>query len=168
MPTLKASTMLIAIDTSVVIGLLDARDIWHSQAVALQKAIAAAQWKPVYFDCAFAEAMSTVARRFQEKRHTAEFGALLDRLLSDFPHDTFTWILPDAPRLYEEIVGQIRTFGGELNFNDALIALACRERSVPFIASFDGDFDRIEWLVRVSTVTEVEKQSQSNEEAEES
>jgi predicted nucleic acid-binding protein len=37
-----------------------------------------------------------------------------------------------------------------LNFNDALIALACRERSIPAIASFDPDFDQVSWLRRLA------------------
>jgi predicted nucleic acid-binding protein len=36
-----------------------------------------------------------------------------------------------------------------MNFNDALIALACRERSIPAIASFDADFDDIAWFKRL-------------------
>jgi predicted nucleic acid-binding protein len=39
-----------------------------------------------------------------------------------------------------------RATNGALNFNDALIALACREREIPTIASFDADFDQITWL----------------------
>jgi predicted nucleic acid-binding protein len=39
---------------------------------------------------------------------------------------------------------------GALNFNDALIALACRDLSILAIASFDTDFDRIPWLHRLS------------------
>ncbi|OQY44497.1 MAG: hypothetical protein B6242_12555 [Anaerolineaceae bacterium 4572_78] len=35
---------------------------------------------------------------------------------------------------------------GSLNFNDTLIALACRERDILQIASFDKDFDQIKWL----------------------
>jgi predicted nucleic acid-binding protein len=37
-----------------------------------------------------------------------------------------------------------------LNFHDALIALACRERDIPAIASFDADFDQVPWLRRLS------------------
>jgi predicted nucleic acid-binding protein len=44
----------------------------------------------------------------------------------------------------------IRSSSGELNFNDALIALACRERGIPAIASFDADFDQIPWLQRIA------------------
>jgi hypothetical protein len=49
----------------------------------------------------------------------------------------------------------MRTSDGELNFNDGLIALACRERQVQLLASFDRDFDRIPWLIRVATPAEV-------------
>lgn len=77
--------MQIGIDTSVIIGLLDSRDIWHIPAVSLQEAITAAELEPVYFDCALAEAMSTIVRRLREKGREAELAGLLDRLLADFP-----------------------------------------------------------------------------------
>jgi predicted nucleic acid-binding protein len=37
----------------------------------------------------------------------------------------------------------MKSSGGELNFNNALIALACRERNIPAIVSFDADFDNV-------------------------
>jgi predicted nucleic acid-binding protein len=40
---------------------------------------------------------------------------------------------------------------GELNFNDALIVIACRERRIPRLASFDADFDKVAWLKRVAS-----------------
>ena len=52
--------------------------------------------------------------------------------------------------MYAEIVELIRSSGGELNFNDALIVLSCRYRHIPLIASFDRDFDRVDWLERVA------------------
>jgi predicted nucleic acid-binding protein len=61
-----------------------------------------------------------------------------------------TWILPDAPRLFRDVLGIIRSSSGALNFNDTLIALACRERGIEAIASFDGDFDQVDWLRRLS------------------
>ena len=45
----------------------------------------------------------------------------------------------------------VRTHGGELNFHDALIALACQEFGIKHIASFDGDFDREAWLKRLGS-----------------
>jgi len=34
--------------------------------------------------------------------------------------------------------------------NDALIALSCHSRNIPFIASFDQDFDKVRWLRRLA------------------
>ena len=65
--------------------------------------------------------------------------------------DTITWVLPDVPRLYAKVIGLMQSSGGELNFNDALIALACRERDISAIASFDADFDQVSWLHRLAT-----------------
>jgi len=61
-----------------------------------------------------------------------------------------TWIMPDAPRLYAEALALMRLSAGALNFNDALIALACRERGILAIASFDPDFDQVCWLRRLA------------------
>jgi len=147
--------MQIAIDTSVLVALLNPRDVWHTQALALQDALLAANITPVYFDCAAAEAISAAARRLREKGRVAEVQALLDRLNGQVPFDTLTWILPDVPALYPQVLDLIRTSSGELNFNDALIALSCRERGILAIASFDPDFDQVPWLKRVSAPTDV-------------
>jgi len=99
----------------------------------------------LFFDCVAAEAISVVVRRLHEKGQI-----LLDHLESHIPHDSLTWILPDVPRLYSEVLDLIRSSAGELNFNDALIALACRERKIPAILSFDADFDQAPWLKRLA------------------
>ena len=60
-------------------------------------------------------------------------------------------LIPDGEDiLYTEIVELVRSSRGELNFNDALIALSCRHRGISFIASFDRDFDNVAWLRRVA------------------
>jgi predicted nucleic acid-binding protein len=59
----------------------------------------------------------------------------------------------EIQRLYPEILALVREHHGELNFHDALIALACRELDIPYIASFDRDFDRVSWLTRIDTPT---------------
>jgi len=55
-----------------------------------------------------------------------------------------------VPRLYAQIIALIRSSSGALNFNDALIALACRERGIEAIVSFDEDFDQVEGLRRLA------------------
>lgn len=72
------------------------------------------------------------------------------RILADYPTDDILWVLPDVPVLYGGIIELVRSSTGELNFNDALIALSCRHREIPFIASFDRDFDQLAWLKRVA------------------
>ena len=92
--------MLIGIDTSVIVGLLDARDHWHPAATSLKSTLIAVGLEPVYFDCVLAEAVSTLTRRLREKRRAEELSTLLDHLLNTFPEQTLTWILPDSQRLY--------------------------------------------------------------------
>ena len=69
---------------------------------------------------------------------------------TSYPTKDILWVLPDVPILYTEIIELVRSSRGELNFNDALIALSCRHRSIPLIASFDRDFDQLSWLQRVA------------------
>jgi predicted nucleic acid-binding protein len=142
--------MDVAIDSSVLVALLVPNDLWHEQAVVLWEAIKAEGHVGFYFDCVAAESVSAAARRLHEKGLSAEVETLLDRLNAQVPRDTITWILPDAPRLYPEALDLIRSSSGALNFNDALIALACRERGIPAIASFDDDFDAVAWLRRLA------------------
>jgi len=141
----------VGIDTSVLIGLLDPKDVWHDAATALKEALQGHQAEIAVFDCVLAEAISTMARRIHEQRRAADLKHLLSRILTDYPLDDILWVLPDVPALYSDIVELIRSSGGEFNFNDALIALSCHHRDVPFIASFDRDFDHVSWLQRLAT-----------------
>ena len=142
--------MDVVIDSSVLVGLLVPNDLWHVQAVALWDAIKAGGHTGLFLDCVAAESISVATRRLHEKGRSTEVESLLDRLDAQVPGDTITWILPDVPRLYPEVLDLIRSSSGALNFNDALIALACRERGIPAIASFDADFDQIAWLRRLA------------------
>jgi predicted nucleic acid-binding protein len=140
----------IGLDTSVLIGLLDTKDIWHQSAVALKQALQVQGADVAVFDCVLAETISTMARRVHEGRRTTDLNKLITRILTNYPTDDILWVLPDVPILYNEIIELVRSSGGELNFNDALIALSCRNRDIPFIASFDRDFDQLTWLKRVA------------------
>jgi predicted nucleic acid-binding protein len=142
--------MDIAFDTSLLVGLLDPQDLWHDQAVALEIALQSPGFQAVYFDCVIAETVSVATRRLRETKRFAEIGVVLDRIIASFPPGTITWIGADVPALQSDVLSLVRTSGGELNFNDALIALACQEREIGFIASFDRDFDQVSWLQRLA------------------
>lgn len=88
-----------AVDSSVLVGLLNPRDLWRSQALALHDALIASRVELFYFDCVTAEAISVAARRLQEKGRSAEVETLIGELHARVPVSTITWILPEVPRL---------------------------------------------------------------------
>ena len=67
-PIVRHYMIQIGIDTSVLIGLLDPKDIWHQQEMALKQALIARDADIAVFDCVLAEAVSTMARRIHEQR----------------------------------------------------------------------------------------------------
>lgn len=148
--------MEITVDSSVLVGLINPRDHRHTQAMGLRDALVAAGVELVFFDCVVAEAISVVVRRLEEKNRSEEVKTMIDRLTGQVSQDSICWILSDMPRLFQEILHIIRSSSGALNFNDALIALACRERGIEAIASFDGDFDQVDWLRRLSTPEDIQ------------
>lgn len=80
---------------------------------------------------------------------------MLDQLTELIPFDDITWISEQTRRLYNQVVELVRSSGGELNFHDALIALACRDWDISMLVSFDRDFDQIDWLIRAGNATQV-------------
>lgn len=140
----------VVIDANVLVALVDTRDKWHSQAMALRDALITERAWLIYFDCVVNEAIGVIGRRAEEQKRSNQFAELLDRLAQQVPAASITWIGRDSERLYEQVVELCRDHGGRLNFNDVLIALICREREIRFIVSFDTDFDELPWLVRVS------------------
>ena len=143
------TTFYVAIDSSVLIGLLNVNDHRHLQAKMLYSALAAHYAIPIYFDCVISESLSAVIRRIHEKKlpvNILELYAQLDLLVSQ---DDITWVFPEIPTLYASILELMHSSAGALNFHDALIALACQQRKISTIASFDRDFDEIAWLRRI-------------------
>ena len=144
----------IVLDTTFIVGLIDDQDMWRVPALELQAALEAHDFKPVILDCVMAEAISTMARRVHEKRRTTDLTLLLTRIRAQFPASSLVWLYPDLPRLYDEVVVLVEQSSGELNFNDALIALSCRNRQIEYLASFDADFDRLPWLKRIARLSQ--------------
>jgi predicted nucleic acid-binding protein len=146
----------IVIDSSVLVGLLVPNDVWHTRAVALWTAIEQAGHRGVFFDCVVAETVSAATRRLRERGRGSAVRSLLDRLSAEIPPNVLTWVLPEVPRLYTQVMELVGRTSGELNFHDGLIALACQERGIPAIASFDSDFDLLPWLNRMSAPSDVQ------------
>jgi predicted nucleic acid-binding protein len=139
----------IALDTTFITGLIDEKDVWHPAAHALLPLLDTGVRPLVIFDCVMVEVVSILARRTHEKRRTADLSGLLARLRTEFPTRTITWLYADLAERYDEVVVLVEQSNGELNFNDAFIALTCRERGIAHLASFDADFDQVPWLKRI-------------------
>jgi predicted nucleic acid-binding protein len=72
------------------------------------------------------------------------------------PPEYITWVSAMTKRLYPQVMALVREHDANLNFHDALIALACRELGFQDIASFDGGFDRVAWLKRLGSPGDVQ------------
>jgi predicted nucleic acid-binding protein len=149
------ATTQVVIDSSVLVALINPRDHWRNHATALHRALQVDGADLLYLDCIIDESLSVVVRRLYEQRHDDEVEQLFAQLDSYAPTAHITWVLPDVPRLYMDIIDLMRSSSGTLNFHDALIALSCRERDILAIASFDADFDQIPWLRRLSSAEDV-------------
>ena len=143
----------IVLDTSVLVALVDARDKWHGAATALKDALKANHVGSIYLDPVINETVSVLARRLQEQRRAEQFEGLLNTVDGLAPPERITWVSGMTQRLYPEIMALVREHAGVLNFHDALIALSCRELDIQEIASFDGGFDRLNWLKRRASPT---------------
>ncbi len=137
-----------AIDSNVLVALVDRQDKWHAQAKALLETIIEKEIDVIYFDCVLNETVSVMARRSEEQKRSAQFSVLLDELRKRVPEELITWISGDIQRWYSQIIGLVQQSEGRINFHDALIALACKELDINVVVSFDGDFDEISWLAR--------------------
>ncbi|MEW5987069.1 MAG: type II toxin-antitoxin system VapC family toxin [Chloroflexota bacterium] len=144
-----------SVDSLVLVALINPLDLWHDQATKLRDALILAGFELVYFDCVVAEAISVASRRLREKNRLGEVANLFARLDSVVPPGTITWVFPDVPRLFENVLDLMRATAGELNFNDALIAITCRERGISVISSLDADFDKVAWLRRLAKAEDV-------------
>ena len=87
----------VALDTSILVGLIDSRDIWHPAALALRDALKDAQAQLVHFDCVISEAINVLARRAKERKRSSEFTQLLTQVASQ-AHETLLFGFPQKPK----------------------------------------------------------------------
>jgi predicted nucleic acid-binding protein len=142
--------MRVVIDSSVFVGLVNPLDHRRAQAISLLQAIQARPCTLFYLDCVGAESITTILRRLSEQQRSQEIDEIFNRLQQMLKPSQIVWVFPEVPQMFQEILALMQMSNGSLNFNDALIALACRAYGVPAIASFDTDFDQIPWLRRLA------------------
>jgi len=146
-----------SIDANVLVALVDTRDKWHHDAIALRDALLNVNAQLVYFDCVVNEAISVMGRRAEEQKRSDQFEHLVDGLTALVPERDITWISLAGPRLFQDVVSLCRHHQGRLNYHDALMALVCQELGIHHIVSFDPDFDEVAWLTRIANPVEAQK-----------
>ena len=140
-----------AIDTNLLVALIDEKDKWHPTAVKLKDAMLSSSASLVYCDCVINEAIGVIGRRTEEQKRQNQFSKLQSGLTLSVTEESITWISYHVERLFPHIMNQCLSTEGRLNFNDALIGLFCQETGIQFIASFDQDFDQMVWLKRIAS-----------------
>ncbi len=140
----------LVMDTTVLVALVDDQDKFHTAAVALSIAFMAKGIEEIYLDCTLIETVGVLCRRTEERKRTEKISSLLDLFEQRFPKENITWLNGETQRLFGEVLKFVRQSQGQLNFNDALIALVCKELNITAIASFDQDFDQVAWLKRIA------------------
>ncbi len=145
-----------AIDSNMLIALVDSHDKWHLKAVEIQKSFAKTTYEFLYLDCVINETISVIARRTEEQKRSEQLFSLLDNLEKQAPADVISWLSSENRRLHQDIVKLVRESKGVLNYHDSMMALFCRENEIRYILSFDKDFDSLDWITRIKDSKDVD------------
>jgi predicted nucleic acid-binding protein len=139
----------IVYDSNFLIGLIDEEDRWHKISIEIHNRIKR-NFNIIYLDCVANEVISVLARRYKEKNKLEIFREkVLKKFKEIIRKEDLTWIYRDIEEYYTEIIEKIENYSGRLNFNDCLIVIFLEENNIPYIASFDEDFDNVEGIKRI-------------------
>ena len=139
----------VIIDTSLLVAQLDDKDIRHSKSLLVADSLVRTGVELIYFDCVINETITVVCRRLRQRKKEAMIGEVLKVFKTTIGKDSISWIYPAIRKYYDDCLELIKSSGGKVNFHDALIALAAKDIGASKIASFDKDFDMIDWLERI-------------------
>ncbi len=114
-------TNKILIDTNVIVGLYDEKDVWHRQAKCLMVYFKKVSLDLVLLDCVVNETFTVLARRLREAKRQASLISTFKKLKADISNDKITKSYQLLETNYEEIVNRIIESAGKINFHDALI-----------------------------------------------
>lgn len=142
----------IIIDSNLLVGIIDAKDKWHTKANALAEKLQEKGWQPIYLDCVLNEVLSVIGKRLQERNEAHRFLFILNKLEEIISIKDIMWSYPYVPQYYSSILTLIKEKDGQLNFHDALIIKIAEEYSIGYIGSFDKDFDDFKFLKRIVDV----------------
>lgn len=138
----------IVVDTSVIVALINKQDIHHTKAVELISSLEHSQKDIILMDCVLVEIYSVLARRSKEKGlHLPNLVAKMKKVEKNY---LVIRALPMIKQLHEKVLDLIITTDGELNYHDALIALVMKKEEIKMLATFDSDFELVEWITVIN------------------
>ncbi|MBI4639173.1 MAG: type II toxin-antitoxin system VapC family toxin [Candidatus Tectomicrobia bacterium] len=151
-------------DSNFLVAVFDERDSLAGKARPLWDALSREGAEFFYLDCIVNEVISTLCRRFEERKRLEEWPEIFQTLKNFFTKDRLVWGYREVERLYTGIIDLIGEHGGRLNFHDALIALLAKEQHIQYLISFDNDFDHISWLIRIGDIREIPGEQSGSDE----
>ncbi len=83
-------TNKIIIDTNVIVGLYDEKDVWHRQAKCLMEYFKKVSLDLVLLDCIVNETFTVLARRLREAKRQASLISTFKKLKEDISNDKIT------------------------------------------------------------------------------
>jgi len=138
----------VLIDTNVLVGFVDKGDKWHKRCVDLISRLSLQGDEVIILDVVMFEAISVLAKRFNEKGRGREIGEVIDKLVNFF-FRYITWTGEMWGGVFDLVVERVKLSEGELNFNDAFVCVFCYINKVEYVASFDRDFDKVLFIKRI-------------------
>jgi predicted nucleic acid-binding protein len=123
----------VVVDTNVMVGWLDPRDVQSPAAVALMATIAECGGSTVLLDCVVVEVVGVFCRRWAERKATDP----LPDFASMFPRTSVAVGYRLLETRWEGVLGEVHSSGGALNAHDALILTFCRASGIRYLATLD-------------------------------
>lgn len=127
------------LDTSFIVALLDAVDVYHAKATQALATIELQPHELFLSDVAVSETLSVFAKRCEAKRQTKRFPDLAKAFQDLMQRLPILSLYELVPQNYKHILQQMIRSESRLSFNDCLIQLFLKQVSQVKILTFDGD-----------------------------
>jgi predicted nucleic acid-binding protein len=139
----------IIIDATLLVALLDEKDIWHKVAVSIRDAMIESGAQLIFLDCVANETLTVLGRRCKRKNEEDKFSDLIKKFKKIVKFEELNWSYSYLKDDYEKILEKMERYKGQVSFHDVLISLFAQDKNICYIASFDSDFDKVEGLKRI-------------------
>ncbi|MBU0505654.1 type II toxin-antitoxin system VapC family toxin, partial [bacterium] len=130
------------LDSSFVIALMDAADVFHKKAQKINETILLDN-QIFISDVVINEVLSVFAKRCESKKKKSHFAKLTETFQKALETIPILCLYELLPTQYNKIISLMVKTQGTLNFHDALIVLFLKEIPDVTLVSFDKDFQTI-------------------------